>query len=174
MKEINLDQSQTQTPTQPQPQPDSQPENKSPLRVVPKRILPQLTNQLLPIAIIIIVLAAGVFSGLIVSSRAKNKATGPKAAFEEEELNQEQKQAFQVVTRDQAEGVLEKNDKFEETAQGQWKLIRPGGESQTAYLTSSFLDLDEYVGKKVKVFGETLGSDKVGWLMDVAKVEIIQ
>ena len=77
-----------------------------------------------------------------------------------------------MVTRDQAEGTLEKNDKFEETAQGQWKLIRPGGESQTAYLTSSFLDLDEYVGKKVKVYGETLGSAKVGWLMDVAKVEV--
>jgi len=52
--------------------------------------------------------------------------------------------------------------------------LRPGGESQTAYLTSSVLDLDEYVGKKVKVFGETFGSSQVGWLMDVGKVEVVE
>ncbi|MDP2632611.1 MAG: hypothetical protein Q8P25_02725 [Candidatus Curtissbacteria bacterium] len=138
------------------------------LRSVPKNIP---FKKLLPLAVIVIIVAAGIFSGLVFSSRNKNSKIAVSTAADEENLSPEQKQSFQSVTRDSAEGVVEKNDKFEETAQGQWKLIREGGESQTAYLTSSFLDLDQFIGKKVKVFGETLGTDKVGWLMDVAKVE---
>lgn len=125
-----------------------------------------------PIIVLVILVIAGIFSGIIFSSRAKNKTIQQSAIMDESKLSPQQKQEVQVVTRDSAEGTIEKNDNFEDTAQGQWKLIRPGGESQTAYLTSSFLDLDQYVGKKVKVYGETLGSDKVGWLMDVAKVEV--
>ena len=137
------------------------------LRAVPKN-LP--LAKLLPLAIIVVIVEAGSISGLVFSSRNKN-AKIVTSSIDEKNLSPEQKQSFQTVTRDSAEGVVEKNDKFEQTAQGQWKLIREGGESQTAYLTSSFLDLDQYIGKKVKVYGETLGSDKVGWLMDVAKVE---
>ena len=139
------------------------------LRAVPKN-LP--LSKLLPLLVIIVLVGAGIFSGLILSSRNKSQKLSATSAVDEGNLSTEQKQSFQTVTRDSAEGVIEKNDKFEETAQGQWKLIRPGGVTQTAYLTSSFLDLDQYVGKKVKVYGETLGSAKVGWLMDVAKVEV--
>ena len=144
----------------------------TPLRAVPKR--PSLAK-LLPIVIVVVLVGAGIFTGLIISSRNKSADIASRGAtIEEKNLTPEQKESFQQVTRDSAEGIIEKNDKFEETAQGQWKLIREGGESQTAYLTSSFLDLDEYVGKKVKVYGETLGTDKVAWLMDVARVEEIQ
>lgn len=138
------------------------------LRSVPKNIP---FKKLIPLAVIVIIVAAGIFSGLVFSSRNKNSKITASTVADEKNLSPEQKQSFQSITRDSAEGVVEKNDKFEETAQGQWKLIRVGGESQTAYLTSSFMDLDQYVGKKVKVYGETLGTDKVGWLMDVAKVE---
>ncbi len=148
----------------------TQPQSKSRLlRAVPKN-LP--LAKILPLLIIIILVAAGIFSGLVLSSRNKNQKIAASSAADEKNMTPQQKQSFQTVTRDSAEGVIEKNDKFEETAQGQWKLIRTGGDSQTAYLTSSFMDLDQYVGKKVKVFGETLGSAKVGWLMDVAKVEV--
>ncbi len=139
-----------------------------PLRAAPTK-LP--LSKILPVLVIIVIIGLGIFTGLVASSRTKNKAIGTSLP-KDQNLSPEQKQSVQTVTRDTAEGVIQKNDKFEETAQGQWKLIRPGGESQTAYLTSSFLDLDQYVGKKVKVYGETLGSQKVGWLMDVAKVEV--
>lgn len=129
-------------------------------------------SKFVPIIILLILIIAGVFSGLIFSSRSKNIAIQQSSIVDDANLNPEQKQAAQVVTRDSAEGTIEKNDDYEETAQGQWKLIRAGGESQTAYLTSSYIDLDQFVGKKVKVFGETLGTDKVAWLMDVAKVEV--
>jgi len=141
------------------------------LRKVPAR--GTLAGRLLPILIIIIVIAAGVFSGLIASSRGKAKSQ-VAASIEEEELTGEQKESFSQTFRDEAEGAIEKNVKLDKYAQGTHKLIRPGGESQTAYLTSSVLDLDEYLGKKVKVFGETFGSSQVGWLMDVGKVEIIE
>jgi hypothetical protein len=34
------------------------------------------------------------------------------------------------------------------------------------------VDLDKYVGKKVKVFGQTLAAQKAAWLMDVGRVEL--
>lgn len=139
------------------------------LREAPKN---SKLSKIIPLVVLIILIGAGILSGLILSSRAKNKVIQQAAAIDESKLNPEQKKSVQVVTRDSAEGTIEKNDDYKETAQGQWKLIRPGGTSQTAYLTSSYMDLDQYVGKKVKVFGETLGTDKVGWLMDVAKVEV--
>lgn len=75
------------------------------------------------------------------------------------------------VFKDSAEGTLEKGGI---NGEGTHKLIRTGGESQTAYLVSSSVDLDTYVGKKVKVWGETFAAKKAAWLMDVGKVEILE
>ena len=36
------------------------------------------------------------------------------------------------------------------------------------------LDLQGYVGKKVEVWGETIGAKQAGWLMDVGKIRIIE
>ena len=58
--------------------------------------------------------------------------------------------------------------------EGSFHLERPGGTSQNVYLTSSTVDLSEYVGKKVKVYGETFQGEKAGWLMDVGLVEVLQ
>ncbi len=56
--------------------------------------------------------------------------------------------------------------------EGTYHLERDGGPSQTVYLTSSVIDLQSFVGKKVEIWGETLSSKKAGWLMDVAKVKV--
>jgi len=127
-------------------------------------------TKVIPVFIIALIIAAGVFSGLVLASRNKSTTSG-KGALEEEKLSPQVKESLAQTFRDEAEGVIQKNDTLDKYAQGTHKLIRPGGESQTAYLTSSVLDLDEFVGKKVKVFGETFGSSQVGWLMDVGKVE---
>lgn len=127
--------------------------------------------KIVPIVIIVLVVGAGILSGLVLSSRSKSQSS-IKAAINEESLSPEQKTSFNQTFKDSAEGVIQKNDKLDKYAQGTHRLIRPGGDSQTAYLTSSVLDLDQYVGKKVKVFGETFGSSQVGWLMDVGKVEV--
>lgn len=73
--------------------------------------------------------------------------------------------------RDKAEGVLREGGI---DGEGNFHLERPGGESQNVYLTSTTVDLSEYVGKKVRVWGETFNAEKAGWLMDVGLVEILQ
>jgi hypothetical protein len=56
--------------------------------------------------------------------------------------------------------------------EGTFHLVRDGGTSKYVYLTSSVVDLNNFVDKKVQIWGETLASKKVGWLMDVAKVQV--
>lgn len=73
--------------------------------------------------------------------------------------------------KDSAVGTVEKGGI---DGEGTHKLVREGGESQTAFLISSVVDLDQYVGKKVKVWGQTFDAEKAAWLMDVGKIEIQQ
>lgn len=71
--------------------------------------------------------------------------------------------------KDCANGTLEKGGS---EGEGTHKLIREGGSSQTAYLFSSIVDLDQYVALKVKVCGQTMAAKKVTWLMDVGRLEL--
>ena|SRR3989338_2933777 len=73
--------------------------------------------------------------------------------------------------KDQAEGILKEGGI---DGEGNFHLVRPGGESQNVYLTSSTVDLSTYIGKKVRVWGETFKAEKAGWLMDVGLVELLQ
>lgn len=72
---------------------------------------------------------------------------------------------------DEAQGTLREGG-FE--GEGSFHLERPGGKDQTAYLTSTAVDLSKFVGKKVKVRGQTFEAEKAGWLMDVGYIEVIQ
>lgn len=76
-----------------------------------------------------------------------------------------------MTFKDSAEGTLEKGGI---NGEGTHKLVREGGPSQTAYLVSSVIDLGSYVGKKVKVWGETFAAEKAAWLMDVGKIEVLE
>ncbi|MFA6533326.1 MAG: hypothetical protein WCT22_05020 [Patescibacteria group bacterium] len=71
--------------------------------------------------------------------------------------------------KDSVEGILREGGI---DGEGNFHIERPGGISQNAYLTSSTVDLSGYVGKKVKVWGQTFSGQKAGWLMDVGLVEI--
>lgn len=71
--------------------------------------------------------------------------------------------------KDCTTGKLEKGGA---DGEGTHQLIRDGGPSQTAYLISSLVDLDQYVGLSVKVCGQTLAAKKVSWLMDVGRLEV--
>jgi len=74
------------------------------------------------------------------------------------------------IFKDAAEGVL-KEGGIE--GEGQYHLVRPGGDSQNVYLTSSLVDLSQFMNKKIKVWGETQKAQHAGWLMDVGRVEIL-
>lgn len=78
--------------------------------------------------------------------------------------------ADEKTFKDSAEGTLREGGLDNE---GTHHLERPGGASQNVYLTSSTVGLDEYTGKKVKVWGETFDSEKAGWLMDVGRLELL-
>ncbi|MBI3576747.1 hypothetical protein HY086_01770 [Candidatus Gottesmanbacteria bacterium] len=73
--------------------------------------------------------------------------------------------------KDSAEGVIQKGGV---DGEGTHQLVREGGPSQTAFLISSVVDLDEYVGKKVRLWGETFAAKKASWLMDVGKIELLE
>lgn len=72
--------------------------------------------------------------------------------------------------KDKAEGVLREGGI---DGEGNFHLERPGGKSQDAYLTSSTVDLSPYIGKRVRVWGQTFKAQKAGWLMDVGSVEVL-
>lgn len=72
--------------------------------------------------------------------------------------------------KDDATGYLEAGGL---DGEGTHKLLRPGGPSQTVYLTSSVTDLSKLEGMQVEVWGETFKGQKAGWLMDVGRIEVI-
>lgn len=137
-------------------------------------IRPLITNTnftKLILGVLIASLVLGIGSGYILAKKQPNTplkdvslpGQSPKTA-------QSDKQTF----RDFAEGVLKAkpsttNGNYSE---GTHLLQRDGG--YPVALTSSVVDLSQYEGKKVKVFGETQKALKEGWLMDVGKVEVLQ
>jgi hypothetical protein len=72
--------------------------------------------------------------------------------------------------KDSAIGKIEKGGL---DGEGTHNLVRDGGPSQTIYLISSVIDLDEYIGKNVKIWGQTQAAKKAAWLMDVGKIELL-
>lgn len=73
--------------------------------------------------------------------------------------------------KDTTEGVLQKGGIEDE---GQYHLVRAGGNSQNVYLTSSSVDLSQFINKKVRVHGATQSAKHAGWLMDVGQVEVLE
>lgn len=58
--------------------------------------------------------------------------------------------------------------------EGSHHIAREGGKSQNVYLTSSVVDLDQFIGHSVEVRGETFRAQKAGWLMDVGQLKIVE
>lgn len=73
--------------------------------------------------------------------------------------------------KDTAQGVLQAGGI---DGEGQYHLVRPGGDSQNVYMTSSLVDLSQFSGRTIKVWGETQTAQHAGWLMDVGRVEVLQ
>lgn len=130
------------------------------------------TPRLLPLPVVaiisVIALALGAGGGFMMIKKATptsvNSAKGTSVQTEKA-AGVIDKKTFNT----DAEGVLREGGI---EGEGNFHLERPGGISQNAYLTSSTVDLSKYVGKKVKVWGQTYQGQKAGWLMDVGLVEI--
>lgn len=73
--------------------------------------------------------------------------------------------------KDEVEGIMKEGGI---DGEGQYHLVRPGGDSQNVYLTSSIVDLSLFLDRKVKVWGQTQKAKSAGWLMDVGRVEVLE
>ncbi len=123
---------------------------------------------------VIVVLILGVGTGYIASSLGGSKK-GPVSINSSSSEGKIEKGFSAGVTDtkafpDTAEGKLETGGI---DGEGEYHLVRPGGDSQNVYMTSSAVDLSQFVGKKVKVWGQTQSAQKAGWLMDVGKIEVM-
>ncbi len=137
----------------------------------------------LPIFIGVLMIGMGLGSGygLAVANSSNNmiggvgKITEPnlKREVDKSDISKGTKVgiADESTFKDSADGLLKKGGL---DGEGSHRLERPGGEDQTLYITSSVIDLDQFIDRKVKVWGETFNGQKVGWLMDVGKLEVIE
>ena len=142
--------------------------------LVKNEVLPASTwrSIILPAMIILLIIftgaAAGYFlansgTGSSLPSLSGGQSNGSKAA---KVAGVKDEKSFP----DKTTGRMEVNDRSV-VKDGSYKLIRPGGESKTAYLTSSLVDMAPYVGQCVEVWGQTFASQQAGWLMDVGYLE---
>ncbi|QQG43544.1 MAG: hypothetical protein HYW45_00805 [Candidatus Daviesbacteria bacterium] len=122
------------------------------------------------VAVLISTIALGGITGYLMANKnpISNLSTGingtpPKSA-------QQDSKTF----RDFAEGVIKpKSTESDNYSEGTHILQRDNNPTPVA-LTSSVVDLSQYEGKKVRIYGETQKAVTEGWLMDVGKVEIIK
>ena len=121
--------------------------------------------------IFLVLIGAGIFSGYLLSGQQAGPTPVARNVSEEEITKGMTVGVTDDKTfRDSAEGKLVKGGL---DGEGSHHLERPGGESQYVYLTSSIVDLDKFVDRKIKVWGETFAAQKVGWLMDVGKLQVL-
>jgi len=142
----------------------------------PKKL--NLKETLIPVGVILAIIVAGGVTGYFLSNRGQGSTMIPtqsKQLIGGAEMVQSSKEVGikdEKAFKDTSQGKIVVNDN-KDVSEGSHKLIRPGGPSQTAYLTSSVLDLNQFLGKCVQIWGETFAGQKAGWLMDVGRVRIL-
>ena len=119
---------------------------------------------------LVIAIFAGGIVGFVLSKTTKGSSTSSEKS-KEAKVEKTAGIADKKTFKDKAEGKLKEGGV---DGEGNFHLERPGGESQNVYLTSTTVDLSQYINKKIRVWGETFQAEKAGWLMDVGLVEVLQ
>jgi len=133
---------------------------------------PDMRQKYLAAFIVIILLGFG--TGYVAAKGAPGSLSSEKA-----------KVAITPATEGATEAGVNDDSAFPDTAEGELKeggidgdgthyLDRGMGKEKYVYLTSTVINLQSFVGKKVSVKGQTLSGKKAGWLMDVGKVKVIE
>ncbi len=123
------------------------------------------------LGVVVAALILGTLTGYIMSTKSGGlKSSALSLGVGTPKSAQQDTRTF----KDFAEGVIKVKPlpAAGEYTEGTHTLVREG--AVPVALTSSVVDLSQYEGKKVKVFGETQKALKEGWLMDVGKVEEIK
>lgn len=123
------------------------------------------------VGIAILVILAGILTGGLLSGRLLAKGarsvTVPNVKSSSSEAGSKDEKTF----KDTATGVLKSGGI---KGEGTFHLERPGGETQTVYLTSTVIDLSTFSGKKVQIWGQTYAGKNTPWLMDVGRVKVVE
>lgn len=120
------------------------------------------------LGVLVISTLLGITIGLILASKKSSQLNSTLNTEKPKTAAQDTK-----TFRDFAEGTIQKRPQPKDEAEyieGTHLLIRE--QAVPVALTSSVVDLSQYEGKKVKIYGETQKAVKEGWLMDVGKVEV--
>jgi hypothetical protein len=137
-----------------------------------KRIDPAInaTMKKTIILVYIVLILVGIGTGFLLSRTVKpatsKNTTGTPKTIKTDTISGS---TDEITFKDSAVGKIEKGGG---NKVGTHSLIREGGPSQTAYLISSVLDLNEFIGKNVKVWGQSQQTQE-SWLMDVGKIELL-
>lgn len=126
---------------------------------------------LIILGLVLFAVISGVWTGKFFSQRGVGGTapTGNTAPGATQSLN-EAGITDEAAFPDTAEGVLEEGGV---NGEGTHHLARDGGASQNVYLSSTVIDLQSFVGKKIQVWGQTLSGKQAGWLMDVGRVKVV-
>jgi hypothetical protein len=119
----------------------------------------------------VLVVLAGVGTGWLASGRSGSSGPSETAAPGAKSSETEAGIVDEETFKDTAEGKLVEGGI---EGEGTHHLDRDLGEDKYVYLTSSVIDLESFVGKKVQVWGQTISARNAGWLMDVGKVKVIE
>jgi len=135
---------------------------------VMKKLEPETkVNRTIIGGIFIVIILLGIGTGYLLS-----RPTGTTTTAGGTVVSTDGKSFGSTDTKTFADSTIGTIEKGGINNEGTHKLIREGGESQTACLVSSILDLDEFVGKKVKVWSNTMDAKVCPWLMDVGRIEL--
>src|SRR3990167_10963907 len=117
----------------------------------------------------IVVVLLGTYTGWALSGSASSGSgqtvvPGSKVADKEAGISDES------TFSDTATGTLEEGGI---EGVGTHTLKQNDDPSKDVALTSTIIDLDSYVGRKIQVWGQTLSAQQVSWLMDVGKLRVL-
>jgi hypothetical protein len=140
----------------------------------PVQQMPIATSSRMPLMIGagIAIILGGLLVGWFVSSKkttSNKQAMTSSISVTKTEAGVKDPNTIKDVTS--ATGTLKKGGI---KGEGTYHLDRPGGSTQTVYLTSTIIDMSEFVEKKVQIWGQTLASKNAPWLMDVSKIKVVQ
>jgi hypothetical protein len=125
-------------------------------------------NNVVLVVIALVVVLAGIGTGYLFSGKrgSSSKVSVPGVTNTAKEAGMADEKTF----KDSATGIMKSGGI---AGEGTHHLERDGGPSQYVYLTSTVIDMESFVDKKVQVWGQTISAKKAGWLMDVGKLKVI-
>lgn len=139
-----------------------------------EKITKPLTNLQNPAKLILgiatLAVILGILTGYILSTKNNGSGISPLSVGTAKTAQQDTR-----TFKDFAEGIIKVKPQPsdpQEYSEGTHLLMRDN--AVPVALTSSVVDLSQYEGKKVKVFGETQKALKEGWLMDIGRVDEIK